>query len=253
MRYLLEISYKGTAYHGWQAQDGDLPTIQGCLNRALQQFLNHPIESVCSGRTDAGVHCRQQFIHFDSDKEIIHKTERFLYSINRMLPPDIKVHGIRLIHTQASARFQAKSRYYQYHIYQQKNPFLVGYSYFYPQSLDLEQMNRAAEKLLRYTDFESFSLVHTEAKHFRCDVHSAYWERLDDSRLVFHVKANRFLRGMVRALVGTLIDVGRGACSPERFEQIILAKDRRAAGRAVPPDGLYLVAVEYPDDIFLNT
>lgn len=249
MRYFLEIAYKGTPFHGFQEQENAL-TVQGEINRVLKDLLGHEIESVGSGRTDTGVHCRQQFMHFDTDKEI-KDCDNFIYRMNRILPYQILIYRIFLVREELSARFSAISRSYEYHITQSKNPFLSEFSYFFPHpKLEVKKMNEAAQKLFEYTDFKAFSKVKTEVPHFICHIKKAEWKE-EKGELVFYITADRFLRGMVRAIVGTLLEVGKGKMSIEDFEQVIQNKDRRQAGRAVPPQGLFLVEVSYPSSIFV--
>jgi tRNA pseudouridine38-40 synthase len=249
MRYFLEISYKGTHFHGFQEQENNL-TIQGEVNRVLKDLLGHEIESVGSGRTDTGVHCRSQFMHFDTTKEIKDRTN-FIYRMNRMLPYEILVYQLFPVREELSARFSANSRSYEYHITQSKNPFLSEFAYFYPfPKLNIAQMNEAAQKLFYYTDFEAFSKVKTEVAHFICHIKKAEWKE-ENEEIVFYITADRFLRGMVRAVVGTLLEVGSNKISIEEFEEVIQSKDRKKAGRAVPPQGLFLVEVSYPSTIFM--
>lgn len=242
MKYFLEIAYKGTRYHGWQLQE-NAHSVQAELNQALKYTLRQEVETIGSGRTDTGVHCKQQFVHFEV--EALTDIPKILYQLNKCLPEDIYVHQIREVHSEAHARFDALSRSYEYHITQVKDPFSLGLAYFYPQPLAIHAMNEAAKALFNYEDFEAFSKVKTDVKHFRCNIYRADWEVVG-KHLIFHIKANRFLRGMVRTIVGTLLDVGRGQQPIESFEKIIQTKTRRQAGRAVPPQGLYLTAVEYP-------
>ncbi len=250
MRYFLQIAYKGTHFFGFQAQEG-VPTIQGEIHRVLSGLLQHDIESVGSGRTDTGVHCRKQFMHFDTVKSI-ENTANFLYRVNRLLPPEILVSAIFPVREELSARFSASSRSYEYHITRVKNPFVTDSAYFYPiRNLDVGKMNEAAKILFQYEDFEAFSKVKTSVAHFICHIKQAEWKEEPNNKLVFHISADRFLRGMVRAIVGTLLEVGKGSLSIADFEQVIQSKDRREAGRAVPPQGLYLVDVSYPSSIFV--
>lgn len=250
MRYFLEISYKGTNFHGFQEQEG-VKTIQGEVNRILKDLLGHEIISVGSGRTDTGVHCRKQFMHFDTPKEIADK-DNFLYRLNRLLPAEILTDQIFEVGEEVSARFAAGSRSYEYHITRLKNPFLTELAYFYPiRRLDIGKMNEAAKILFQYTDFEAFSKVKTNVMSFICHIKTAEWKEEPNGKLVFYISADRFLRGMVRAIVGTLLDVGKGTLSIADFEKIIQSKDRRNAGRAVPPQGLYLVEVSYPSSVYL--
>jgi tRNA pseudouridine38-40 synthase len=247
MRYFIEIAYKGTNYAGWQEQQNAQNTVQGLLNRALTHTLRQPVESLAGGRTDAGVHCRSQFVHFDSEK--IADTAHFLFKVNRCLPDDIWVSKIWEVAAEAHARFDALSRSYEYHISLEKNPFAEGLMLRYWQRLDVEAMNEAAKLLFQYTDFECFSKVKTDVKNFDCHIYRAEWVQ-QGHELIFYIRANRFLRGMVRAIVGTLLEVGRGKATKADFEQVILSKRRTAAGRNVPPQGLFLTEVAYPKEIF---
>ncbi len=250
MRYFLEIAYKGTHFHGFQEQEG-VPTIQGAINKTLATLLGHQVNSVGSGRTDTGVHCLKQFMHFDSEKEILDR-QNFIYRMNRILPSDILIRDIFPVREELSARFSANSRSYEYHITRVKNPFLHEFAYFFPMPcLNISKMMEATPILLNYTDFEAFSKVHTEVMHFICHIKKAEWKEEAHGKLVFYITADRFLRGMVRAIVGTLLEVGCGRLSIKGFEQVIQSKDRRKAGRAVPPQGLYLADVSYPSSIFI--
>jgi tRNA pseudouridine38-40 synthase len=248
LRYFLEIGYHGGRYYGWQAHpNGTLPTVQAELDKCLGFVLRHPVATVGSGRTDTGVHCTSQFAHFDT--ETLLDEGHFLYRLNQCLPPDIVAHKLLAVPSDAHARFSATSRRYEYQITQQKDPLRQGLAYYYPRSLDLGAMNAAASLMLQYDDFQSLSLVKTQVKTFLCRIEHAYWEQRGP-HLTFHIRADRFLRGMVRATVGTLLDVGRGKLAPQNFAAILQSKDRRQAGRAVPAHGLYLVAVSYPAGLF---
>jgi tRNA pseudouridine38-40 synthase len=247
MRYFLEIAYRGTLYAGWQVQKNAKNTVQGLLHQALGYVLGQETETTAGGRTDAGVHCKSQFVHFDS--EIVIDKEKFLFKLNRCLPEDIWVSKLWQVKNTSHARFDALSRSYEYHISLEKNPFAQGLMLRYWQKLDITAMNEAANILLQHTDFECFSKVNTDVKTFQCQIYKAVWEQ-EANNLVFYITANRFLRGMVRAIVGTLLDVGRCKTSLADFEQIILSKKRTAAGRNVPPDGLFLVAVRYPEVVY---
>jgi tRNA pseudouridine38-40 synthase len=249
MKYFAEISYRGTQYNGWQIQQNTEQTVQGFINKALQLVLREDIETLAGGRTDAGVHCLSQFIEFES-KEITDK-EYFLYKINCILPEDIYLKDIFLVKPEAHARFDALSRSYAYHIGLEKNPFAEGLQLRYWHHLDIDLMNEAAKLLLIYQDFECFSKVKTDVKTFNCTIYRAEWKK-EDKTLIFYIQANRFLRGMVRAIVGTLLDVGRKKITKQDFENIILSKKRTQAGRNVPPEGLFLTEIAYPKDIFLE-
>lgn len=244
MRYILECSYKGTAFHGWQVQE-NAPSVQGHIEKALSIVLRQEMQIVGSSRTDAGVHAYQQFAHFDVT-EPLSNIEKMVHSMNGILPKDIAISHIRAVSDEFHSRFDATHRRYLYRISTQKTPFWQEFSYFYRTPVDIEQMNRAGEILKKHIDFQCFSKVHTDVATFNCQIELAHWER-QDQFLLFHIKADRFLRGMVRAIVGTMLEVGAGKLSLSGFEDIILSKSRQKAGRAVPAEGLTLVEVGYPD------
>ncbi|WP_420151602.1 tRNA pseudouridine(38-40) synthase TruA [Spirosoma sp.] len=247
MRYFIELSYRGTAYRGWQTQSNG-SSVQEALEAALTQRIGKLIYVVGSGRTDAGVHAKQQFAHFDTDVPLA-LTEAFIYSINCILPEDIAIYTIFPVNPTTHARFSALSRYYQYHITRQKNAFSNGLTYHFRPHLNIELMNRACDILLQHTNFQSFAKARADVTNFHCRLDFAYWTYTTDDCLTFHIKANRFLWGMVRTIVGTMIDIGQERLSLERLEPIILARDRNAAGRAAPANGLYLVEVGYPPEV----
>ncbi len=247
-RYFLELSYKGTPYHGWQIQ-GNAFTVQECIEAALSTYFRETITILGSGRTDTGVHASMQVCHFDSAHPF--EKEKFLKAINGILPREIAIHSIRDVKPEAHARFDAQWRSYFYRITFSKNPFLDDFAWRCYVLPDVEKMNLAAAALLRHEDFECFSKVHTEVKHFRCQIKSAKWEQ-KDGELLFHITANRFLRGMVRAIVGTLMDVGLGKRPAEEIDLIIASRDRAKAGKAAPAKGLFLSRIEYPKDIYLD-
>ena len=247
MRYFLEIAYKGTAFHGWQTQD-NAHTIQAELENALKKLFTEPVEITGSGRTDTGVHALQQFAHLDVVKEITADT---LYKLNCMVSRDIVIKNAHRVRDDANARFDAVSRTYEYHISTERDPFSQGVTLFNPKPLNITLMNQAAEVLLRHTDYQSFSKVHTDTPHFLCNISYAKWHQ-QGNRIVFTIEANRFLRGMVRSIVGTLMEVGKEKLTLDGFEQIILSKDRKAAGMAVSPDGLFLTKVKYPEGVFIK-
>lgn len=248
MRYFFEIAYKGTNYKGWQTQHNAI-TVQEVVEDALHKLTGTKTEIIGSGRTDTGVHCEQQFFHADIDKEIVLKD--FQHRLNVLLPKDISIQSIRKVKPEASARFDAISRTYHYHITLTKNPLLEGLAMHYFKSADIPTMNKAAALLLGEHDFQCFSKVKTNVNHFLCDITKAEWKQKDD-RLEFVITANRFLRGMVRAIVGTLLDVGTDKLSVKDFQRIINSKDRKQAGQNVAPEGLYLTKVKYPSSIFLK-
>jgi tRNA pseudouridine38-40 synthase len=247
LRYFLDISYQGANYHGWQIQENAV-TVQGVLEKALTNVLGAKIDIVGSGRTDTGVHAASQIIHLDSPKEF---TKDLIFRINGYLPKDICIKSARLVKADAHARFDAISRAYVYRITLVRNPFEVGLAYYFYPPIDIAAMNTAAAMLLEHEDFESFSKVHTDVSNFNCTIHHAYWEQ-ESNMLYFHIKANRFLRGMVRTIVGTLLEVGKGRMSIEEFTNIILAKDRKRAGISVPADALYLSEVIYPESVYAH-
>lgn len=247
MRYFLEIAYNGKHYHGWQVQQ-NAHAIQSQFNAALQQLFGKAIETIASGRTDTGVHASQQFVQLDLD---IPFTGDHLFSLNRILPYDIAVISVKEVVPDAHARFDALSRKYEYRICRNKNPFMRDVTYYFSKSLSLEKMNAACAMLQKFEDFECFSKVHTAVDHFRCTIFEAYWKE-EDGFLIFTIEANRFLRGMVRAIVGTLIEIGLERQAPEQIEKVILSKDRKAAGRSVPPHGLFLTEVRYPESIWVR-
>lgn len=223
--------------------------MQGEIEKALSTFLREPHTIQGSGRTDTGVHAAYQIFHFDTAKEL--DSYKFVKGLNGILPREIAIHNIREVSPEAHARFDAEKRSYFYRMIFQKNPFLEGQAWYSFAQPDVELMNQGAAILLKYEDFESFSKVQTEVNHFRCELFSAYWEQ-KNGELLFHITANRFLRGMVRAIVGTLVEIGLGKRSPESIVEIIKSKDRTKAGKAAPAHGLFLNNVEYPGQIFLD-
>jgi len=246
-RYFVELAFKGTAYHGWQIQL-NAHSVQEEINNAFSKILRHPIETMGSGRTDTGVHASQQFLHFDTHVEII-KSD-FLKRANSVLPKDIAIYDIREVLDSAHARFEALWRSYEYHITLRKEPFLEEQAWYCLYKVDVEKMNEAAALLLDHTDFECFSRVKTNVNNFNCKIKSAYWEQ-KSQHLIFHITANRFLRGMVRAIVGTLVQVGMDKIDHEDFKMILLSQKRSKAGSSAPPHGLFLSKVTYPEHIYI--
>jgi len=240
-RYFLEVSYKGTAYSGFQAQENAI-TVQAEVERAMQVLERRQIRLTGSSRTDAGVHARQNFFHFDSD-EGLHP--QFIYKMNAILPADIVIRGLYEVAPDAHARFDALTREYKYFIYAQKDPFLADRAYFFPYRIDREALQAAAAVLREYTDFTSFSKRNTQVRTFLCRIDVSEWIE-QDGCLVYHVEANRFLRGMVRALTATMLQVGRGKLDLAGFRTIIEAKDCTTASFAVPAHGLFLERVAFP-------
>lgn len=247
-RYFIELSYKGTNYHGWQIQK-NATGVQQLLNKALSLKIGSDIETTGSGRTDKGVHALQQFAHFDTEKNI--NGEQLAFQLNRVLPNDIVVKNIYEMNSDAHARYDAIARSYQYKINRIKDPFLINTSYYRRGDLDLKRMNQAAGLLMGTQDFESFSKVKTDVNHFICTISKSEWAQMGD-RIYYSVTADRFLRGMVRTLVGTMLDIGTGKISLEELNKIITSLDRKKAGRAVPAHGLFLTEVKYPSDLFIN-
>jgi len=242
------LSYNGKAYHGWQIQP-NANSIQESLNSALTTILQEEIYCIGAGRTDTGVHAKNFFAHFDTINLFNIDVATFLYKINAILPHDIVIHSVHPMIDDAHARFSAVSRTYHYFISTVKDPFLQDFSYFFPRELNLEIMNQACKILFEYEDFTSFSKLHTDVKTNNCRILQAEWNKKEE-QLQFTIKADRFLRNMVRSIVGTTIDIGLGKLSLEDFAQIIESKDRSNAGRSVPAHGLFLVDIEYPKEIF---
>lgn len=242
-RYFLHIAYDGTDYCGWQIQP-DSPSVQKNINDALTKLnSNKEVNCVGCGRTDTGVHASSFYLHFDFNE--IKDADQFVYKMNCMLEPGIGVKKLIQVDDEAHSRFDATHRTYHYFIHQHKDPFLNRFSTEFKTELDLDLMNRAGEILLKYQDFTSFSKLHTQVKTNNCDVRHAKWERTSNYQLKFTITADRFLRNMVRAIVGTMVDLGSGKISLEEFEDIIKSKDRGAAGTSMPPQGLFLADVGY--------
>lgn len=246
LRYFIELSYKGKNYHGWQIQP-DAMSVQQKVNEALTKILGEEIQVVGAGRTDTGVHASQMFVHIDTDAII--DTNTHVYKINAVLPDDIVAHAIFKVAPEAHARFHATSRSYVYQIYLGRNVFLLDTTWqLYHQQLNIEEMNKAANILLEYSDFKSFSRSKTDVKTYDCTISKAIWT-LEGDLLSFHITANRFLRNMVRAIVGTLVAVGKGKLTLENFINIIESRDRSNAGTSAPAQGLTLASIEYPENI----
>ncbi len=242
-RYFIQLDYNGSAFHGWQIQPNGI-TVQEWINNALSKILKEEINVIGCGRTDTGVHARNFIAHFDSAKNDLHLKPNFVFKLNRFLPKEICIHALFKMQNEAHSRFDASSRTYKYYLSRAKDPFLYMYRAVLQSELDITLMNQAAQKLFDYTDFTSFSKVDTDVKTNNCIIMEAHWE-LNDEALVFTIKADRFLRNMVRAIVGTLLNVGKGKISIGEFCEIIEAKDRRKAGPSAPAQGLFLEKVEY--------
>lgn len=245
MRYFIELTYDGSPFVGWQRQPkGD--SVQSCLEDALETLLQKPISVVGAGRTDAGVHARQLFAHVDLDDQV---DQNLKFRLNKLLPKEIAANSILEVTDDAHARFDATGRRYSYQITTQKDPFLERRSYYFPKLLDIELMNQSAIVMLEHEDFKCFSKSRTDVKNYLCDIQQAYWEQ-NGNDLVFFIEANRFLRNMVRAIVGTLIEVGLKRISIDDFKSVLQSRDRSKAGYSVPAHGLYLEKVYYPKHIF---
>lgn len=242
MRYFITFSYDGTAYHGWQIQPHSV-TVQEELQKALSTLMRKPMEVVGAGRTDTGVHARKMIAHFDHDEVL--DCSQLVYKLNKLLPRDIAVQHVEPVADDMHARFSAKSRTYHYYVHLDKNPFLRSYSWQVYGNPDFELMNRAARVLMEYKDFTSFSKVNTDTKTNDCTITEARWDRVGEDQWRFTVTANRFLRNMVRAIVGTLMEVGRRRMTIEQLRSVIEAKDRCRAGDSVPGNALFLVEVLY--------
>lgn len=247
-RYFIEFSYDGAAYHGWQIQP-NAPTVQQAMERALSLVMRSAVQVVGAGRTDTGVNASCMVAHVDLPDDI--DTAQLAYKLNRILPPDIAVAAVRRVRDDAHARFHAVARRYCYYVTTRKSPFARRYACRVSGDMDFEAMNRAASLLLEYTDFTSFSKLHTDVKTNNCRVTHAAWRRIDDSHFVFEIEADRFLRNMVRAIVGTLLMVGRGKLTQDGFRRVIECKERCSAGDSAPAEALFLVQVKYPEDIYM--
>ncbi len=251
MRYFIYLSYKGTNYSGWQIQP-NAPTIQETIERALATILRKPCSIVGAGRTDTGVHAHLMVIHLDLDLDF-EKAKDLLLRLNRLLPKDIALNSIHKVTDDAHARFSALSRTYHYYAHSSKDAFNNDCSLFLYQNLNFDRMNDAAKILLEYTDFTSFSKLHTDAKTNICHVSEAFWmpDPIRDNGYIFRITADRFLRNMVRAIVGTLILVGRNRLDLSGFRRIIEGKDRCLAGSSADGHALFLEEITYPKDLFL--
>ncbi len=245
-RFFIELAYDGTNYHGWQVQPNAL-TVQEVLDKALTTVLRQPIETTGCGRTDTGVHAKEFFAHFDMNGELINDSLWMIdkvKSLNAILPADIAIKNIIPVQPDAHARFDAILRSYQYHIHFSKDPFKQNHSWLIRGEPDIGLMNQAAKMIMEFTDFSCFSKSNTQVKTNNCKITRAEWLRTDDG-IVFHISADRFLRNMVRAIVGTLLQVGRHEIEPWQVKLIIQSKNRSKAGTSVPACGLYLTEVKY--------
>lgn len=244
MRYFVWISFDGTAYHGWQIQPNGM-SVQERLQQSLSTLLRQPVEVVGAGRTDAGVHARQMAAHFDIDRDL--DCQQLAYRLNRILPKDISCNGAQRVPDDVHARFSATLRTYRYYVHTRRDPFARHYSVLMNWSLDFQRMNEAAAFLLTVDDFKAFCKANADNKTTLCHVSKARWVQTSDSTYYFEIAANRFLRNMVRAVVGTLIDVGRHTISMDQFETIVRRGNRSDAGQSMPAHGLFLWQIEYDD------
>lgn len=242
MRYFITFSYDGTRYHGWQIQPNGI-SVQGELQRALSTLLREDISVTGAGRTDAGVHARMMVAHFDIGNKV--DTGQLVYKLNRLLPQDIAVQKVEQVSDDLHARFSATLRTYHYYIHTRKNPFLRAYSCELRYPLDFKMMNEAAKVLMEYEDFGAFCKSHSDVRTTLCRVTAAEWYQVSEDSWYFEISANRFLRNMVRAVVGTLIDVGRGRLTIEEFRKVIEGKRRTEAGDSMPGNALFLEKVAY--------
>ncbi len=248
MRYFIEFCYDGIPYHGWQRQPNAI-SVQEVLEKSMSTILRHEVLLTGAGRTDSGVHARQMYAHFDTLSEI-RNGDSFLRSLNRMIGRSIAVRRLIRVEETAHARFDASERTYKYFVIYKKSPFLRESAWLSPSVLDTDKMNQAAKLLIETHDFTSFAKLHSDTKTNVCDVRNAYWVKYENSfgvpGIVFTISADRFLRNMVRAVVGTLVEVGRGKINVEDFRNIILSADRCSAGTSMPGEGLFLWEVKYP-------
>ena len=248
MRYFIELQYDGGAYFGWQRQNGQ-PSVQQTIEQALSTLLRTTIEITGAGRTDTGVSACYYVAHFEVESPI-EDPDQVVYKLNRILPRDIAIQTMTAVEEETHARFSACEREYRYYIEHRKNPFTVGQTWQYAVVLDVEKMNRAAEVLLEVEDFTTFAKLNSNNKTNICHVQVARWEVEADGTLCFTIRADRFLRNMVRAIVGTLVDVGRGRYTVEEFREIVLSRDLSRASGGAPAEGLYLSDVRYPTELF---
>jgi tRNA pseudouridine38-40 synthase len=245
-RYFAQLSFKGTRFHGWQIQPNAL-SVQETVENALSTILREEISVVGAGRTDTGVHASFYVLHFDVSEEI-RNPQKVVYRLNSFFPADVAVQKIWQVPAEAHARFSALSRTYHYYITSKKNPFETETAYYYRGQLDVNKMNKAAKILFEYHIFTSFSRLHTDVKTNNCKIFQAEWKK-EENQLIFIIKADRFLRNMVRAIVGTLLEVGKEKLSVEDFRKIIEQQDRKAAGTSAPAHGLFLADIEYPVEL----
>lgn len=248
-RYFIEMAYNGTRFHGWQVQPNGI-TVQECIQKALSAILRENIEVTGAGRTDTGVHASYFVAHFDCENAFAENPD-LVHKLNSFLKNDLVIFSISKVGNDAHARFDAVSRTYQYHINLRKDPFSTEFSWHFFRQPNVDQMNEACKTLFDFSDFTSFSKLHTDVKTNNCRIMKAEWQQFGN-KLVFKVKADRFLRNMVRALVGTLLEVGLGKMNVDGFRRVIEQKDRGAAGLSVPAHGLFLTDIDYPETVFVK-
>ncbi len=241
-RYFLELCYDGASFGGFQIQN-NVDTIQGAVQSALKTLYREDIELTGASRTDAGVHALQNFFHFDTDTAI---TQKQVYNLNAILPNTIVIKAIYEVPATAHCRFDATTRSYIYKLHTQKDPFLEGRSWYYPFPIDFNLLNQATQTLLNFTHYESFSKKNTSVNTFECSVSKALWQ-VEGTNLYFHIDSNRFLRGMIKGLVGTLLQVGRGQITVEEWMDIVASNNEQRVDFSTPAYGLYLSAIQYPD------
>jgi tRNA pseudouridine38-40 synthase len=250
-RFFLTLSYNGTDFNGWQIQDNTANTVEQVLEDKLSMLLKEPIDLIGCGRTDTGVHARNYVAHFDSHcTDLIGNKNHWIYKFNTVLPSTIAIQDIQKVKDTAHARFDATRRVYYYYLSRQKNPFRDAFSWYVYGELDFDLMNKAAETLLEYEDFTSFSKLNTQNKTNNCRITRAVWQKSGAHEWRFTIRADRFLRGMVRAIVGTLVMVGKNKITVSDFRKIIEAKNRQAAGNNAPANALFLTGISYPKDIY---
>jgi tRNA pseudouridine38-40 synthase len=241
-RYFLELSYKGTAYSGFQVQS-NAGSIQEEVEKAFVVFFRKEVFMTGASRTDTGVHARQNYFHFDFEGLI---EDEMVYRLNAILPGDICIRGIYSVPEEAHCRFDAESREYRYYVYGKKDPFLADRAYFYPYPLSWEDLEKVADRLKEFTDFTSFSKRNTQVKHHRCSIFESHWVR-EEGYFYYRIRANRFLRGMVRGLTGTMLMVGRGYLTTRQFDEILEGREPSKVNFNVPAKGLFLNQIRYPD------
>ena len=247
MRYFIQLSYNGKDFHGWQNQPNAI-TVQEVIEDALSKLLREPIEIVGAGRTDAGVHAKEMIAHFDTGQTI---NDNLVYKLNAFLPKTIAIQSIKAVKEDAHARFDALSRSYIYRIALEKDVFSFKQAYYFKNELNVTEMNRAAKILFEYKDFQCFSRSNTDVKTYNCKMMHAQWN-VDGDELTFEISADRFLRNMVRAIVGTMLNIGVGKMKVEMLHDVIQSKNRSNAGASAPAHGLYLTKIEYPNTVYLN-